>query len=115
MVEEGKLSRPTAVRISSTNPDEKRAIAIARKVEETPRRETRNRIIQSAIENPNLDAEKVVSEATKLKFRTITLDLTNAAAEALQRASEKYERKTEEIATEVLLTYLKTEGFYQIS
>ncbi len=83
----GKLSRPTAVRISSTNPDEKRAIAIARKVQQKHlKEETRNRIIQSAIEDPNLDAEKVVSEATKLKFRTITLDLTNAAAEALEKS-----------------------------
>lgn len=115
MVEEGQLSRFTAVRIAKTNPDPKRAIAIAAKVKEEPRREKRNEIIQTAVENPTYTAEKVFSEAPKMKFKHVTLDLTNGAAAALKKASEKYELEPREIATQVLIDYLKTEGFYKSS
>lgn len=115
MVEKGQLSKFTAVRIAKTNPDPKRAVAIAAKVKEEPRREKRNEIIQTAIENPTYTAEKVFAEAPKTKFKHVTLDLTNGAAVALKRASEKFELEPREIATQVLIDYLKTEGFYESS
>lgn len=112
LVEGRRLSKQTAIRISKTNPSSDRAIAIAKKVVEEPRRKDRNAIIQTAIDNPNYSPEKVFSEAPKAKFKKLTLDLTSAAAEALEKASKKYEMEPEELVTQVLIGYLKNEGFY---
>jgi len=113
MVEKGKLSKGTAKRIAKVNPDPKKATAIAEKVREEPRRKIRNAIIQTNIENPTYTPEQVVAEAPKIKFKHLTIDLTNKAADALQKAAEKYDLTPNEIATQALIDYLRTEGFYQ--
>jgi len=113
MVERKKLSRFTAIRLSKNISDPKKAVAIAKKIREAPRREDRSKIIEIAVENPEYDANKVFKEAEKTKLQRITLDLTPVAAEALHEASMKYERDPEEIATQVLIDYLKAEGFYK--
>lgn len=113
MVEKGKLSKQTAKRIAKVNPDPKKATAIAEKVQEAHRREVRNAIIQTNIENPNYTPEQVVAAAPTIKFKHITIDLSNKAADALQKAAEKYDMTPNEIATQTLIDYLRTEGFYQ--
>lgn len=113
MVEKGKLSRPTAKRIARANPDPIKATAIAEKVKEARRREVRNAIIQTNIENPTYTPEQVVAEAPKIKYKHLTIDLTNKAADALQQAAEKYDMTPNEVATQAIIDYLRTEGFYQ--
>lgn len=113
MVEKRKLSKFTAIRLSKNIPDPKKAVTIATKIREIPRREDRSKIIEIAVENPEYDANKVFEEAKKTKLQRITLDLTPVAAKALYKASIKYERAPEEIATQVLIDYLKAEGFYK--
>lgn len=112
MVEDGKLSRPTAVRIAKANPNAEKAIAIAEKIKEIPQRKLRKQIIQTNIAYPEYSAEEVIKQAPDIKFKRITLDLTNAAAEALKKASTKYDMEPEEIASQALLDYLTNEGFY---
>jgi ParB family chromosome partitioning protein len=113
LVEEKKISKSTATRISKTNTDPDRAIAIAKQVIEAPRREDRNAIIQTSIDYPTYEPEKISLEAKKVKFKHITLDLTDTAANALERASKKYDLEPSELATQVLIEYLKNEGFYE--
>jgi len=112
MVEKKKLSKQTAVRISRTNVDSSRAIAIANKITEAPRREDRNAVIQTSIDHPTYTPEKVFSEAPKMKFKQFSLDLTDAAADALERASKKYELEPNELVIQILVEYLKNEGFF---
>lgn len=113
MVEKRELSRDTAKRIAKVNPDPKKATAIAAKVKEAPRREVRNAIIQTNIENPTYTPEEVFAAAPKQKFKHLTIDLTKKAADALQKAAAKYKMPPREIATLAIVDYLRTEGFYQ--
>jgi ParB family chromosome partitioning protein len=113
LVESKKISKQTAMRISKTNNDPARAIAIAKQVIEAPRREERNAIIQTSIDHPAYGPDEIAVEAKKVKFKHITLDLTDAAANALERASTKYEIEPSELATQVIVEYLKNEGFYE--
>jgi ParB family chromosome partitioning protein len=113
LVESKKLSKKTAVRISKTNIDDSRAIAIAAKVTEAPRREDRNAIIQTSIDHPNYSAEKVAEEAPRLKFKRFTLDLTDTVADALELASSKYDMEPDELVIQILVEYLKNEGFFK--
>lgn len=112
LVENKKLSKKTAIRISKTNTNLSRAIAIANKVIEAPRREDRNAIIQTSIDHPKYSAEEVIAEAPKLKFKQFTLDLTDTVADALERASSKYDMEPNELVTQILTEYLKNEGFF---
>ena len=113
LVEKRQISKVTAIRISKASDNENRAITIAQKIVEIPRREDRDAIIDTSIENPKLEPDKVFIEATKRKYKNFTLNLTNSAAEALQKASKKYDLEPEELATQILLEYLKNEGFFQ--
>ena len=112
MVETGQLSRPVATRIAKANPDVQKALKIAKLVKEAPRRKIRKAILQTNIENPTYTPDQVAEEAPKIKFKHVTIDLTNKAATALQKASDKYEMEPTEIATQALIDYLRNEGFY---
>lgn len=113
LVEKKKLSKQVAMRIAKTNSDPKRAVAIANQVIEAPRREDRTAIIQTSIANPTFTPDKVASEAKKAKFKKVILDLTDAVASALEKASTKYDLEPNELATLVLTEYLENEGFLQ--
>jgi ParB-like chromosome segregation protein Spo0J len=115
MVEKGQISRPIATRIAKSNPNADKALAIAQLVKEAPRRKVRSAIIQTNLENPTYTPEQVAAEAPKIKFKHITIDLTNKAADALKKASEKYDLEPRMIATQALIDYLIAEGFYESS
>lgn len=112
LVEKKKLSKQTAMRIAKTNKDPERAIAIAKQVIEAPRRKLRDAIIQTSIENPTYTPEEVSVEAQRAKFKQITLNLTDAVAAALEKASTKYDLEPNELATQILTEYLQNEGFF---
>jgi len=113
MVEAGEISRPIATRIAKANPDVDKAMAIAKLIKEQPRRKARKAIIMTNIENPTYSPQKVMEEAPNLKFKHVIIDLTDKAATALKKASEKYEMEPTEIALHALVDYLKNEGFYE--
>ncbi len=113
MVETGKISRPVAQRIAKTNSDANKAVAIAKLVKEEPRRAARRAIIQTNIENPTFTPQQVKEQAPNMEFKHVTIDLSNKAATALQKASEKYDMEPKEIATQAVIDYLKSEGFYE--
>jgi ParB family transcriptional regulator, chromosome partitioning protein len=113
LVEKKKISKDTAIRISRTTDSQEKAIAIAEKVVEIPRREDRDAIIETSIENPTLQPEQVFEKAKKRKYTNFTLNLTEGAAEALESASKKFDLEPEQLVIQVLLEYLKNGGFFQ--
>lgn len=113
MVDEGKFGASTAIRIAKSIPDEKQAIKIAEKIKDIPRSEDRRKIIDVAKESPHKGAEEIVRVAKKQKFRTITIDLTQRLAEALNQACEKYDSDAEDITKEALEEWLRKRGFIE--
>lgn len=111
MVDERKLSASTATRIIKNIPDEKQAVKIAEKIQETPRSEDKRKIIDVAKENPKKTPKEIVKIAKEQKFRKVTIDLTPRVADALSQACQKYKSDAEDITTEALEEWLNKRGF----
>lgn len=112
MVDEGKLSANTALRIWRSIPNEKKAVEIAKKVKEIPRSEDRTSMIDIARENPSKSTEEIVKV---IKDRSITkkiiLHVTQRVYKALLQASKEYQSNKEDVAKEALENWLKKRGF----
>lgn len=111
MVDEGKLSATTALRITRNIQDEEQAVRIAQKVRETPRSEDRRRIIQIARENPKISVKEIDKAVKEQKFKKITIDITPKVSVALAKACETYKSDAEDITVEALEEWLKKRGF----
>ncbi len=111
MVDEGKLSATTATRISKSIPDEKRAVEVAEKVEETPRSEQRVAIIDTARDNPSKSTKEIVKIAKESVMRKITIHVTQRIYEAVLHASRTYQSKKEDVIKEALEEWLDKRGF----
>lgn len=114
MVDEGKLSASTAIRIARSITDEDKAVKIARKIREIPRSEGKNILIDVARENP----EKPLHELTKIarqraQMRRITIHVTKRVFEAIVDASIEYRTEKEDVVKEVLEEWLKRRGFIE--
>ena len=112
MVDEGKLSATTALRIWRNIPNEKKAVEIAKKVKEIPRSEDRTSMIDIARENPRKSFEEIV-KITKERSITekIILHVTQRVYKALIQASKEYQSNKEDVAKEALENWLKKKGF----
>lgn len=113
MVEEGKLSANTAIRIGKNIPDEIQAVKIAEKITEIPRSEDRRKVIDMAKENPKKSPEEIVKDLEEKKFEKVTIDLTPRVAAALALACEEYNSDAEDITAEALEEWLKKRGFIE--
>lgn len=112
MVDEGKLSATTALRIWQNIPNEKKAVEIAKKVKEIPRGKDRTSIIDIARENPKKSFKEIV-KITKNRsiMEKITLHITQRVYNALIQASKEYQSNKEDVAKEALENWLKKRGF----
>jgi ParB family chromosome partitioning protein len=111
MVDAKKLSATTASRISRAVSDQDHAIRIAEKVVEEPRSEDRERMIGLARENPDKTPAELAKIAKKSRFRQVTVDLTPAVADALERACEDYRADPPELVTYAVELWLSNQGF----
>jgi ParB family chromosome partitioning protein len=112
IVDGGKLSANTALRIWRHIPDEKKAIEIAKMVKEIPRNEDRAAIIDIAREYPSKSTEeivKVMKERSMMK--KITIHVTQRVYEGLLKASKEYQSNEEDVVKEALEDWLKKRGF----
>ena len=111
LVEEGKISARTALRISRSIPDEKTAVEIAKKVTEEPTSDRRTMLIDTARQNPGKSARVIAQLAKKQKYTSFTLNLTPRLAGALEAACGDYQGEPSEIATVALEEWLGKRGF----
>jgi len=110
MVDKGKLSPTTALRIWRNIPNEKQAVEIAELTEETPRSEGREIIIDVARENPSKSKHEIAKIAKEQK-RKIIIHVTQKVYEAIVFASKKYQSDKEDVVKEALEEWLKKKGF----
>jgi len=113
MVAEGKLGATTATRIARNIADEEKAIKIAERIREIPRREERTKIIDIARKNPEKTTEEVIKIAEREKISQITINLTSRVAQALERACRDYQHDREDIAIWALEEWLEKRGFVE--
>jgi len=111
MVKAGRMSAKTALDITSSVPDERRAVSIAEAVVEEPTRQRKRMIIDVARENPTRPTPEVVRRARALRYSRITIELTPTVAESLADACRDYNSKPEEIARQAVEQWLQEEGF----
>lgn len=113
MVDEGKFGATTALEIARNIPDEKRAIEIAEKVQELPRTEDRDYLVDVARENPSKSVETIFKIAKKRSLmKTITIHVTQNIYKALTEAAERYGRAKEGVAREAIEEWLTRRGLY---
>jgi ParB family chromosome partitioning protein len=111
MVDNGKLSASTAMRIWQNILNDDQAIRIAEKIIETPRGQDKNKLIDLLKIYPDKTPDEIVALAKKIKFQTITIDLTPPVSIALTKACEETYSDPELIALEALESWLKTKRF----
>ncbi|MCW3132544.1 MAG: ParB/RepB/Spo0J family partition protein [Candidatus Methanospirare jalkutatii] len=112
MVEEGKLSRQDALKITKATASDiikgniEKAVKIAENMaSSTP--EEKRRIIEVAEEKPDLPPEKVVEEAKKRPRRLkLVIHLPEKYAKALQNAAEDLEEDIESVAKAAIIDWL---------
>lgn len=111
LVDDGKLSASTAMRIYQQIPDDEQALKIAEKIVEIPRSEDRNKLIALSRTYPNKSVSELTDIAKKLKYSTVTLNLTPPVAVALSKACDDIQSNPQMIAFEALETWLISKGF----
>ncbi len=111
LVSKRKISAQTATNIARNITDEKKAVAIAKKVVETPRGDPRRAIIAIAKEYPRESVQKIERLAKKQKFRRITVHLTPKVSGALEVACQDFSSEPEDIAKNALEEWLADQGF----
>ncbi len=111
MVDEGKLSASTAMRITKNLEDEDFAVKVAEKVRETPRSDDRRKLIDTAKENPKKNIEEIDKLVKEQKYKRITIDVTPRVSTALEKACKQYQSEAEDITVEALEEWLKRRGF----
>jgi len=113
MAAKGRISATTAMSIARNVPDEKLAVGIAERVREAPSSARRKAIIEAAKLNPSSTPDQIVSLVERSAGATLTIDLTDRLAGALDNASKDYSLERQDIATEALEEWLTTRGFLQ--
>jgi ParB family chromosome partitioning protein len=114
MVDEGKLGAITAMRIVRKITDEKKAVEIAKKIEEENRSEKRLIIIEIAEQNLDKTAEEITKLVRKAKeLIPITLNLTPRIAKGLDIASDQFKSGKAEIAIMALEEWLLKRDFIE--
>lgn len=111
LVSKKKISARTAIELSNNIHNEKEAIAIARKIIETPSGERKRAIIEVAKANPGKKASEIEKLANKQKFKKVVLHLTQNIADALETACKDFSSEPADLATTALETWLKNGKF----
>jgi ParB/RepB/Spo0J family partition protein len=108
MVEEGKITRPTATKIAQHVEDEGRALAIAQRVAELrPVGDVRERFLAAVQEYPDRPVEVIEQKAEEHReIKQITFDLPQRWSEIIARASEELSRDPNDIAMDATIDWL---------
>jgi ParB/RepB/Spo0J family partition protein len=112
MVEEEKLGVSTAMEIVRNVPDEKKAIAIAKKVCEKSRGEEKRAYLDAVRDDPDQDLTEIDKRAQKQKYKKITIHLTEKVADSLAKACDQYDSDPADIAKDALIDWLQDQGFF---
>jgi ParB family chromosome partitioning protein len=109
MVTAGRLTRPVATRIALSVPDEKKALAIARRlVDLKPPKAQQDRILEAAEEAPSRSVEGIFRRAEQLKERKrITFVLPEQYGPAMNRATKRLGLSDGDIARDATIDFLK--------
>ena len=110
LVDQRKIGANLALRISGNIADKQKAISVAKLIIDEPGNENRQKIIETARDNPNVSIEKIAALAKKRK-RKITINPSDIVFEALIKASDSYQYSKEDITLEALEEWLKSRGF----
>lgn len=113
LVEQKKLQRSVATRISMSVPDETTAVAVAEKLAETkpPKRE-RDRILDAAEELPGRPVDLIWQRAKeKQQVRRITFILPDAWTGPMDRAVKQLDLEPPDIAREATIEWLRARRF----
>jgi len=113
MVKKGKFGYKTAVRINKNISDEKKAIEIAKLIEEEPRKEDQIDLIDIGKDNPNKTPKEIkeIHEKFKKEKRPLTINLTDKINKALEEAEKEYNSKKTDIALDAIEEWLTKRGF----
>lgn len=112
LVESKRLGSQTALAITKSIPDEKRAVDIAKKVIEQPSSDRKKLVIDTAKENPSKNASEIANIVKRTRFkRHITIHLTPRIAKGLEAACRDFKDEPEQIAFEALEEWLEDKGF----
>lgn len=112
MVDEGNLGATTALEIVRNITDSRRAIEIAEKIQELPRSEDRNYLIDVARESPDKSVKTVFKLSKRRSLmKEVTIHVTQKVYDAINKAAAKYERDTESVAREAIEDWLSIKGF----
>ena len=87
LVDQRKIGANLALRISGNIADKQKAISVAKLIIDEPGNENRQKIIETARDNPNVSIEKIAALAKKRK-RKITINPSDIVFEALIKASD---------------------------
>ncbi|MBM4094390.1 MAG: hypothetical protein FJ276_34030 [Planctomycetes bacterium] len=113
LVDRKKLSTRTALEICRQIQDREMAIAVAKKVSESPRREKprQHLLIAAARENPGKKLAEVERIASKQQYAKVTIHLTPRVAAALEGASKEMDVDPPLLATHAVEEWLTRRGF----
>ena len=108
LVQPRGLTVQQATRISQRVDDEQTALAIAKRVAETPIKADRDRVLESAAELPGRSADTIFKRAAeKEQQKRIVFILAESSAQAIERAAEDRESDENEIAMNATLQWLE--------
>lgn len=113
MVNKGWLTVPDATKITSqVYPDEKKAVALAKKLAKKAR-ETKDRIIDAAREAPKeAPVEEIVEIAKKARVvKEVVVHFPQKYAEGLTKASNHLRLEPEDVIKNITIDWLETEGY----
>jgi predicted transcriptional regulator len=113
LVEEQKLTRSVATRLAQTVVDDKRAIALGRKIAEmNAGKDQRERILAAAEELPERPIQVVLRRSEeKKKLKKITFVLPESWSTRLQRAADKLLVDPEDLARDATIEWLKSNRY----
>ena len=109
LVEEGRITRPTATRISESVGDETRAVEIARRMADlAPAGQERDRILDAVEEYGNRPPDVIFRRAEEQKVRrVIQFDLPSRWVDVIERAEAQLAKEASDIAREATVEWLE--------
>ena len=110
VVQEGKITRDQAIRLSQHVADEQKALEIAERIGDIkPTRGQRERILQAAEEAPPSSSVKsIFTRADEMKDqREIHFILVSREKERMEKAEQRFKREADELAREATVEWLK--------
>jgi ParB family chromosome partitioning protein len=107
MVQDKKLSRDSAIRISRVIDDSKKIIEIAKKIIETSKGELRREIVNATISSPSDSVEDIFRAARTASVQNLNIKIDSRLAELLEKAVKEFDQEKTAIIEEALTEWFK--------